>query len=589
MSAALPPSPTSPTGPRIAEGRLWQWSGPATLLAIRSAGLTARAWLANAGAPEDELAAWELLFAEGANNVAVHGGGEDSPQLLEIDLRILPDRIIANIIDQTEGFDWPDTVSLPDDNSESGRGLFILEALTTARAYHRSRGRNTLTLERETALPYALSPAPANDPVLEETLDSMTEELSACYESLSAIFRFTAEARQTTTLTDFADRLLRHLATITGADYGMLRVVNGPDLTTLANHSCHGPASCPVGQSPYPMEAAAVSSRQDQWIEPSSAPDQPQAGLVHPFYHEDELMGLLTVGRRHSTEPLNAGQVNIIHTFSEFFAQQVLSRRHAEAAIAASVAHREIELAAEIQRSLLPSQFPDIPGITLAGHCESALTVGGDFYDVIPWTSHGFFFIVADVMGKGVGASMMAAVTRSVFRSLNQLYQTPARAMERAARLLFGDLDRLEMFVTAAVGVVDLHQGVVRLANAGHCPVLVALPDGTVVSAEPSIAPLGLEKSPLCSETTVPFPPGARLLIYSDGLVDPRDLRSPFPSPDEAGAWLALAAQGRPTAEALKAALLARIGCIPSQGPTAAQADDQTFLVIACDAPTPPI
>ncbi len=293
------------------------------------------------------------------------------------------------------------------------------------------------------------------------------------------------------------------------------------------------------------MEAAAVTSRQDQWIEPSSAPDQPQAGLVHPFYHDDELMGLLTIGRRHSTEPLNAGQVNIIHTFSEFFAQQVLSRRHAEAAMTASVAHREIELAAEIQRSLLPSQFPDIPGITLAGHCESALTVGGDFYDVIPWTTHGFFFIVADVMGKGVGASMMAAVTRSVFRSLNQLYQTPARAMERAARLLFEDLDRLEMLVTAAVGVVDLHLGVVRLANAGHCPVLVALPDGTVVSAEPSIAPLGLEKSPDCAETTVPFPPGSHLLIYSDGLVDPRDLRSPFPSPDEAGEWLAKAAPRR--------------------------------------------
>ncbi len=236
MTPALIPPPTPP-GPRAAEGRLWQWSGPPTLLAIRSAGLAARAWLSHAGAPDDELAAWELLFAEGAINVVLHGSGPDPSQILEIDLRILPDRIVANIIDQTEGFDWPDTTSLPDDDSESGRGLFIIEALTTARYYHRGHCRNTLTLERQICLPHAITPPPAHDAVLEETLDSMTEELSACYESLSEIFRFTAEARQTTTLTDFADRLLRHLATITGADYGMLRVVTGPDLTTLANHS----------------------------------------------------------------------------------------------------------------------------------------------------------------------------------------------------------------------------------------------------------------------------------------------------------------------------------------------------------------
>jgi serine phosphatase RsbU (regulator of sigma subunit) len=304
---------------------------------------------------------------------------------------------------------------------------------------------------------------------------------------------------------------------------------------------------------------------------------------VHPFYLDDELMGILSLGRRRSAQPLNAGEVNVIHTFAEFFTQQVLTRRHEEVAVQTSVARRELELAAEIQRSLLPRRLPVWPGISISGHCENALTVGGDFYDIIPWENRGFLFIVADVMGKGMGASMMAAVTRQAFRSLGQFSQSPAQVMVRAAALLFDDLDHLEMFVTAAIGVVDLQRSEVRIANAGHCPVLITMPDGTVVSCEPSMPPLGLEKSPDCPEAVVPFTAGSRLIAYSDGLVDPRDKRTPFDSPDDLSAWVAAAARQSSTAESLKNALLERIGCIPSQDPSPLQADDQTILVIARD------
>ncbi|MDB6071761.1 MAG: hypothetical protein JWL81_2932 [Verrucomicrobiales bacterium] len=589
MSFSLTAASTPSGLPCAEEGRLWLWSGHPTLAAIRTAGQEARAFLGTAGLPEEDLGAWELLLAEAGNNVALHGGEDDPDQVLDIEIFIFKNRVTARLTDRTEGFTWPDEVSLPDDDAESGRGLFIMEALTSSRSYQRHPCLNILTLERAfEGLPPAAAPAPAvaaatvPDPAQEEILDAMTEELSACYESLSAIFRFTAEARQCVSLTDFANRLLQHLVTVTGADCGMLRVVSGEDLTTIAANGCESPEACRLGQSPVPFENIAVATRQDHWIEadPARPSGQPQAGLIHPFFNEDELMGVLSIGRHHSSTPLDAGQVNIIHTFAEFFTQQVLSRRHAESAIKASIAHRELELAAEIQRSLLPYRLPVIPGLTLAGHCESALTVGGDFYDVIPWNNLGFFFVVGDVMGKGVGASMMAAVTRSVFRSLNQLHQTPARAMERAGRLLYDDLDRLEMFVTAAIGVVDLHLGVVRIANAGHCPVLVSLPDGTVVSAEPTMAPLGLDRNPACQEFSVPFLPGARLLAYSDGLIDPRDGRSPFPAPEDAAAWMAAHAPGHGSADDLKAALLQQIGCIPSEGPSTAQADDQTFLII---------
>ncbi len=590
MPAILPVPSLHAPPPVSRVGSAWHWSGQPSLDAGREAARAARAFLASQGLDEDDLAAWELILTEAANNIILHGQPAAEALPFSIDLAVFPDRTTARVTDHTPGFDWPDDVSLPDPAAESGRGLFLIEALTSALSYHRSAAGNILCLERK---------APASPPPcaavakLEQTLDAMTGELGACYESLSAIFRFTAEARQSGSLEDFATRLLQHLVTVTGADSGMLRVVSGSDLATIAVHGCDAPPACPQDASPLPLEAAAVSSRQDQWIEPTPhgtncEEARPQAGLVHPFYHEDQLMGVLSVGRHHTDQPLNAVEVNIVHTFSEFFAQQVLSRRHAEAAIQASIAHREIELAAAIQHSLLPRRFPQLPGLSLAGHCESAMTVGGDFYDVIPWDNHGFFFVVADVMGKGVGASMMAAVTRSIFRSLNQLFQTPARAMERAARLLFDDLDRLEMFVTVAVGVIDIHRGIVRIANAGHCPVLVALPDGSVIGVEPSMPPLGLEKTPSCSEQEVSLSAGAKILAYSDGLVDPRDQRSPFTHPSEVSAWFATTARDSTSAESLKTKLLHRIGSSPSAGPSPSQADDQTFLIICCDPPATP-
>lgn len=570
------------------EGRVWHWQGSATLDSVRQATIAARRWLAAAGLPEDDLGAWELVLAEAGNNVAVHTTEEDEVRPLEMEISLLPGRVVARIIDRTAGFDWPDQVSLPDEDSESGRGLFLIEALTSARDYLRGSRGNTLVLERpwdgSPGLPSAAEQSADQAAETEATLEAMTEELSACYESLSAIFRFTAESRQCGSLPEFAERLLQHLVTVTGADCGSLKVASGETLPALATHQQERAAD-----TANAIEAEAIATRQDQWIEPNGddhpADGGPLAGLVHPFYHGDELMGVLSLGRRASTQPFNAGEVNVVHTFAEFFTQQVLSRRHAEEAIRTSVTRREIELAAEIQRSLLPAKLPAWPGLSIAGHCESALTVGGDFYDIMPWKSRGFLFVVADVMGKGVGASMLAAVTRLAVRSLARFYDTPSAILNEVAALLFDDFDRLEMFVTAVVGIVDGTASEVRVANAGHCPVLVAMPDGSVISCEPSTSPLGLERHPHSTETAAPFTSGSRLVAYSDGIVDPGDQRAPFQSPEEFARWFSETVRRPSTAESLRSSILERIGATASTGQALLRGDDQTILIIAAGAP----
>ncbi len=503
----------------------------------------------------------------------IHHSGDMSDQTWKVHLLFAPDRVVARIHDGNEPFKWPEDPQLPDDDSESGRGTFLIHSLTDFRKYRCHPGENILTLERRHT-----PAAPSED--LEATLDAMTEELAACYESLSAIFRFTAEARRTTRLEDFATSLLQHLSTITSSDCGMLRIVSRDQLTTLASHGCDLLPSCPLDSSPMPLENAAISSRQDQWVDAAAAKSDIQSGLVHPFYHEDELMGLISLGRHHSDQSFNAGEVNVVHTFAEFLVQQLLSRRHEEEAIRSSVDRREFELAAAIQQSLLPPRLPDIAGVSVTGHCESALSIGGDFYDIIPCGNDGYFFVVADVMGKGVAASMIAAVCRSIVRSFSDFYQLPASLLGRVASQMYEDLDRLAMFITMAVGVVDVSKGVIRIASAGHCPVVISLRGGEFVEACPERPPVGIEPDPLFNEFEIPLKSGMRILAYSDGLTDPRSQRPNFETESAVTSWFAAAAADAPAVSSLKSALLERLG--HSTDPNTL-ADDQTFLLLGFD------
>jgi sigma-B regulation protein RsbU (phosphoserine phosphatase) len=142
------------------------------------------------------------------------------------------------------------------------------------------------------------------------------------------------------------------------------------------------------------------------------------------------------------------------------------------------------------------------------------------------------------------------------------------------------DLGRLDMFVTIAVGVIDVPDKVVRVANAGHCPVVIHQPNGEICEASPEQPPIGLEKHPAFAECEFPLKPGTRILAYTDGLTDPRNRRPSFDSQPAVAGWFAEAASGSPDIHTLKSDLLQHLG--HSSDPLTL-ADDQTFLLIGFD------
>ncbi len=121
---------------------------------------------------------------------------------------------------------------------------------------------------------------------------------------------------------------------------------------------------------------------------------------------------------------------------------------------------RELEIGADIQRHLLPSQCPDILGVELAAQCETAGRVGGDYYDFIPANydqlgrsgeggSHGrWSIVIGDVMGKGVPAGLIMTMTRGMLRAEVLNGHSPRKILQHLNRVMYADLDNSRRFVT---------------------------------------------------------------------------------------------------------------------------------------------
>src|SRR5580692_3644765 len=101
-------------------------------------------------------------------------------------------------------------------------------------------------------------------------------------------------------------------------------------------------------------------------------------GISHAFFVADQPVGTATLGRLAAERPFTAAQVNLLHTFIDFLAIQIVNARLLDERTAAHVTRRELQIAADIQRSLLPGKIPECPPFALAATCQSALQIGGD-------------------------------------------------------------------------------------------------------------------------------------------------------------------------------------------------------------------
>lgn len=245
-----------------------------------------------------------------------------------------------------------------------------------------------------------------------------------------------------------------------------------------------------------------------------------------------------------------------------------LSLRRRDAKLA-----REHEEARLIQRALLPATMPAVRGCDLAAIWTPASGLGGDCYDVVRFSDDRVALSIADVVGKGLPAALLMSNLQAAVRAFATPSADPHDLCVSVNRLLCHNISAGK-FVTFVYAVVDTGTGVIKYANAGHNPPIVARASGVIDRLTPTGLVLGVAPDWSYTSGVVPFSRGDRLICFTDGITE-----AVSPDDEEFGEerLLAVIAETRGSAEALVQAITRAVAAWTHHEPQ----DDATLIVIS--------
>lgn len=181
---------------------------------------------------------------------------------------------------------------------------------------------------------------------------------------------------------------------------------------------------------------------------------------------------------------------------------------------------QEMALASKIQYSLIPKERLILPHIQAKAVYIPMDYVGGDYVDFVEIDDRYSCYLIADISGHGVPASLLTTGIRSLFRAVLQTCMTPDEILKRLNRLLYEDLSKTRSFVTMYVAVLDQMEGVLRMSRAGHpCPIYLSKSKQLILPCKRGIG-LGLTEEAVFHCEEIPIEEDFTLLMYTDGLMN---------------------------------------------------------------------
>src|SRR5512140_2444008 len=320
-----------------------------------------------------------------------------------------------------------------------------------------------------------------------------------------------------------------------------------------------------------PAEAVLANTRESR---PAFLRDAPaEKLLLVPIAVENRALGVLVVADKETrgggVEDFTAADVRVASLFANQAAIALENARLHREAVEKEKMEREMELAASIQKTILPDALPEVPGLLLAGGNRPTKQVGGDYFDVYPLPNGLTALCVADVSGKGIPAALLVSTVHACLHLLipNLAHDLPALVARVNKHLVRFSSTR--KFATLFVAVFDPATGLLRYVNAGHNPGLWLSPGGATLLPSGGV-PVGMMPAAVHREAAVTLGPGDTLLLYSDGITEALNRDDEEFGMDRL-TQLALAGRGEPPAE-----LSRRIfGAVSDFTAGVAQYDDQ--------------
>ena len=195
-------------------------------------------------------------------------------------------------------------------------------------------------------------------------------------------------------------------------------------------------------------------------------------------------------------------------------------REYADRLEADRRAAQELEIAKQVQMRLFPQRLPEIAGLQYAGLCKQARSVGGDYYDFLDLGEGRVGFVLADIAGKGIAASLLMANLQANLRSqMVAAIDDPERFLGSVNRLLFENTNS-NAYATLFFAAYDNKTCSIRYANCGHLPGLILRADGSIEKLEATCTVVGLFAEWSCSIHDACLAPGDTLALYTDGVTE---------------------------------------------------------------------
>ncbi len=364
---------------------------------------------------------------------------------------------------------------------------------------------------------------------------TVTLSRSASREQLSILYEAARIVASGNEAKEIFDNILKLLHQQFMLDLCVIRILD-PATDTLVVKSQQGMTSMHLGESERNLDMttcigeAFLTNQEivvndtaflDKKISADIARREGIVSLAHaPISIEGEPIGVLSAFSKVSKGIFTEEFIDLFHNLAGQIGVAWRNAEQTDKLIQARENERELQIAKTIQLSLLPSAFPEIPDIDIAGICVPARQVGGDYFDILP-SEKSLDIVVADVSGHNIGASLIMAATRTLIQSSRDREKSPSELMHKLNNFFYDDLTQTELFISMFYLSIDLSNKHIRYANAGHNkPLHYQAKNQAIEELDAEGLILGVKRDISFNEEKTIFAPGDILLLYTDGITE---------------------------------------------------------------------
>lgn len=245
-----------------------------------------------------------------------------------------------------------------------------------------------------------------------------------------------------------------------------------------------------------------------------------QSFIAVPLVVNERVLGVISLVRRNPEYPFTEEDFQHVQTFATHASVTIDNFYTYLEVIENREVQREVSIAADIQRKLVPRRFPRTGNADISVYSKSARGVSGDYYDVLEVNENTLGVVMCDVAGKGVPAALVMVMIHSILHLISSPKRDVSAILTWINRGLCGQID-LDHYATMSYLRLDTSERSVTYSNAAHHPLMIIRPDQKVIEQlDTEGLPIGIEKETVYPQKRIRLNPGDVLCLYTDGIIE---------------------------------------------------------------------